>query len=621
MQAKNKILLLLFIVFLCYSNTLRNGFVWDDDEYITKNERIMSLKNIPSLFVPLKTETYRPLRLFTFSIEYSLFGVRPFFYHFDNLLIHLLNVFLLFKILLLIFKDGKLAFFSSLIFGIYPAWNEAIVWAKNRSILLACLFFLAGLYFYIKRRNLLSMSFFILGLLSKEIVIAFPLILTAYAFIFEPGRKKTDLVPFWAINILWIAFLFTLYGGKVGTFTPGAGFFFSLKIMFRFLLILLFPFRFNAEREVSFPGFIFDKEVVLSFIIMILLVWFLYRTKLKNKTLSFVILWLIFNIFPTANPGVVAGRVLAEHRLYIPGIGFSVLIYLIFSRRKEFLYALIPLFFITSFKRNFDWKDPYTFWSKTVKASPDSPRALANLALAEKSRGDMVKAEEYFRKSLELEPYYAPAVNGLFDILTEKGRIKEAEDMLVEALKRFPDKIDFYRVLIGFYTERGKTEEARSLCKNVTALLSLGVGDIDDYLPIGMQTFQLGLLAESEKIFRYAFEKMPWSSYIANNLASLCRAKKDYAEAVRYYEIAIKKQPSNPVYYYNLGNLYDDTEKPVAAISSYKKAIDIAENYGDAWYNLGMVYEKAGNLKEANQCFKMVAKIEPENFEVRKKYE
>ena len=612
MTRKNKIILLILIVSLCYINTLRNGFVWDDNQFIVNNEQITSLKNIPSLLVPLKTEPYRPMRLLTFSVEHAVFGLNSTIYHLDNAIIHTANAVLLFVILLLMFRDEDLAFYSALIFGIYPAWNEAIVWIKNRSMLLAGLFLLLGLYFYIKKKNPLAIIAFVLGLLSKEILIAFPFILTAYSFIFERERKKTDLIAFWVIGIAWVIFLFMRHGGQVGAYAPGEGFFFSLKIMFRFFLILLFPFRLNAERVISFPETIFDGEVIISFIMTVLVLVWLYKNKFKNKALSFFLLWMIFNIFPTANPGLVAGRPLAEHRLYILGMGFSVLIFMVLRSKKKLLYVLMPVFFITSFARNLDWKDEYTFWSQTVKVSSSSARAYSNLALAGKSRLSRDKTERYFKKAIELEPGHINAIGGLFNIFIEKGKNKEAESLLLETLKKYPGEINLYKDLINLYMSQKRKKEAQVLCRDAAYLIGINLGNIEDYLPIGVQAFQLGLMDDAEKIFKKVSREKPWSGYVLNNLASVYHAKKNYLEAEKYYKQAIEKQLSNPAYYYNLGNLYYAMNEKDKAISNYERAIDFEENYADAWHNLGLVYKEKGSVMQADLCFRKVRIIERE---------
>ncbi|GEM_PF-5261502 len=609
-EHKKRIFFLVILIFLCYANTARNGFVWDDDDYITRNEQIMNLKNIPGFFRFTKDKPYRPMRLLTFALEYSVFGLNPAPYHLDNAFIHVANCIFLFLILLVVFKNTELAFYSALIFGVYPAWNEAVVWIKNRSTLLAGFFLLSAFYFYIRKKNLLSLIAFVLGLLSKEIVIALPFILTSYSFLFEKNAKKRNLLPFWIIGAGWMVLLFSLYGGKVGVYSPGEGFFFSLKIIFRFLVILVFPFKLNAERQVKFPGSIFDVEVLISFTIAVVGLWWLYFRGRRDNKVSFAVLWVFFSIFPTANPGVVAGRPLAEHRLYLAGAGFSVLVYLLFGRKKTLLYLLLPAFFIMSFSRNSDWKDGYTFWKATVKASPLSPRANTNLAISEKIKGETLKAEKHFRKALKSEPGYTSAICGLFEILAEKGREKEAEELVLNALKKQPSEVNLYKTLIDFYIKKNRTREARSLCKKAANLIEVGVGDIDDYLPIAVQSFKLNLFGEAKTIFKRAWRQKPWSVYVLNNLASVYHAEKKHKLAEKYYKLAIKKEPENPVYHYNLGNLYYAMNEKKKAISEYEKAIDLDAGYSDAWYNVGYVYKEIGEKKKAESCFEKVRELE-----------
>ncbi|MDD2806607.1 MAG: tetratricopeptide repeat protein [Elusimicrobiales bacterium] len=610
MTRKTRLILLALVVSLCYANTARNDFMWDDDQYIANNERIASIGNLPGLLAPVAGEPYRPLRMITFALERSLFGLNPMMYHLDNVAIHLANVLLLFAVLLLIFKDEELAFYSALIFAIYPAWNEAIVWVKNRSMLLAGFFMLSGLYFYIKKKHLPALLAVVLGLMSKEIVVAFPAIATAYAFIFEKERRKTDLLPYWALGIAWTVFLFAFYGGQAGSYAPGPAFFFSLKIMLKFMLILFYPFRMNAEREVSFPETIFDAEVLASFVLTFAALVWIYRDRFRNKPVSFLLLWMVFNIFPTANPGVVAGRPLGEHRLYIVGAGFSVLIFLALRQKKALLYALLPVLFISSFLRNLDWRDSFSFWDQTVKVSPLSPRAHTNLALAYSARGDAAKAKEHLRRALELDPGYTVATRSLAGLFAKENRISDANSLLTGALRNYPGDIPLYVDLIDLYLGRRMIREAADLCVRAVALVDINAGSSEDYMAIGIQAFRLGLLKEAERVFAKVAGLRPWSGYVANNLASVYHADKNYPLAEKYYRLAIENQPSNPVYYYNLGNLYYNMGDTGKAVESFTKTVELDKNYADAWHNLGYVYKASGNFEEADRCFRKVTELE-----------
>lgn len=591
---------------------------------IVNNDRIKNIRNIPFLFAPQLYEPYRPLRYFSFAIDRFFFGLKPSFYHLSNTIFHLINVFLVFKIFFLLFKNKELAFFSALIFGVNPAWNETIVWIKNRSGLLACLFLLLAFYFFIKRKDTITAVSFLFALLAKEISLAFPLIITLYVFLFEEKGKKElkRTIPYWIISFFWVIFLFIIYkGGGVERLPPGAGIFFSLKILFKFFLILIFPFFLNAEREVSFPESVFDTEVIVAFLALILVGFILSKT--KRKEVIFAVLWIILNLILTANPAIVPGRPLAEHRLYIPGIGFSLLLCLLLQKKKAFIYILVPLFFVTSFRRNFIWKDSHTFWKETVKTAPHSSRAWTNLGLVEINKENTEKAEEYLRKALEIDTRFSVnALNGLLGILIDTGRLDEAEKRALNFIKLRPDEFDIYSKLIDIYIQKKEIEKAKEVCEGVLAIMfELEQGRAKDCVTLGASAFQLGMVNQAENLYKKAIDLEPLNATAYNNLGIIYRAKGDFEKVVTFYQRAVKIDPRNALLHYNLGNVYDDIGKQKQAISHLYKAAKYDPSNSDAWYNLGLILNKERDYKEAANCFKKVMELEPENQEVKRKYE
>jgi tetratricopeptide (TPR) repeat protein len=221
-----------------------------------------------------------------------------------------------------------------------------------------------------------------------------------------------------------------------------------------------------------------------------------------------------------------------------------------------------------------------------------------------KGRGDAAKAEEYFRKAMALDPGYTNATCGLSTILVEKGEDKQAESLLEGALGKYPGELSLYKDLIEIYIRQDHVKKAKGLCEKAASLADVNVGNIEDYLPIGIQAFQLGLLDVAGGIFEKLAEAKPWSGYVASNLASVYHAEKNYAEAEKYYKMAIKIQPANPFYCYNLGNLYYNAGEKDKAAASYREALGLDENFADAWYNLGYVSEEIGDFKEAERCYR-----------------
>ena len=89
-----------FVVFLFHYPALQNGFTYDDIIFVVDNLKIRSIPNIFNLLFQ-STEpltSYRPLTLLSYAFEYSFFGLEPFYYHLNNLLIHVVVCFLIFLV-------------------------------------------------------------------------------------------------------------------------------------------------------------------------------------------------------------------------------------------------------------------------------------------------------------------------------------------------------------------------------------------------------------------------------------------------------------------------------------------------------------------------------------------
>src|SRR3989338_2023301 len=205
--------LILLISIAIYSNTLKNGFVYDDEFTVVNNTLIKNFSNLSKLFTKEYFTTsaemsYRPVVTFTYFIDYALYGLKPWGYHLTNLILHAINGVILYIFLtLLITHHSSLITLISLLFITHPVLTEAVNAISFREDLLCFLFFILALIPYIVHRSLLiahcskfkafcfqllSLSFYLLALLSKEMAITFPLIIFLYEWIYG---KKIELSP------------------------------------------------------------------------------------------------------------------------------------------------------------------------------------------------------------------------------------------------------------------------------------------------------------------------------------------------------------------------------------------------------------------------------------------
>ena len=199
----------LFPVFL-FANSIFNNYNLDD-ELVTIGHRLTSkgISAIPDIFTsPYYQDQsgyayeYRPVVLVSFAIEHQLFGDNAHLNHFFNILLYALACLILYKVLLLLFKNYSplLPFGIALLFAAHAAHTEVVCSIKNRDEILGFLFSFLSLLFAFrvmktKRKWLLLpiMTFlFTLALLSKITVISFALIIPIALILFSEA------------SILWV---------------------------------------------------------------------------------------------------------------------------------------------------------------------------------------------------------------------------------------------------------------------------------------------------------------------------------------------------------------------------------------------------------------------------------
>lgn len=180
---------------LCFLNTLGNDFVYDDIYIIRENPRIRSLTNVREVWLadwwhPKNTQVlpefhrrdrlYRPLTLFSFVIDYKLFGGVPAGYHAVNIAWHALGCALTWLVAWRLLGDRAVAAVAGLWFAVHPIHCEAVANLVGRAEVMAGVFLLAGLLVLLPRsgrqgigRGLAAAGLFLLALLCKETAVCY----------------------------------------------------------------------------------------------------------------------------------------------------------------------------------------------------------------------------------------------------------------------------------------------------------------------------------------------------------------------------------------------------------------------------------------------------------------
>ncbi len=206
----------LILTFLVFFPTLSNGFVnWDDDVNLLQHPYLseFSWDSVLGIFSSTILGNYNPLPIFSFAIESHFFGQDPFVFHFNNLLLHLVSVCLVFLMTNRIGCSGFGAGIAAAIFAIHPMHVESVAWVSQRKDVLFGLFFLAACLSYLKyigngrkgKALIWVYLFFILSCLSKIQAVSFPLVAIGLDFLMEKKWEWTllkDKIGLLSISLL-----------------------------------------------------------------------------------------------------------------------------------------------------------------------------------------------------------------------------------------------------------------------------------------------------------------------------------------------------------------------------------------------------------------------------------
>jgi len=123
--AARTLVLCLVLVAVCYSNSIPNAFILDDILIVGANERIRHIDPLHFLFQSYWGDLnhagiYRPLTIFTFSLEYPIWGVWASGFRITNLLLHALNGWLVFLLARGLLGSPAAALASAVVYVVHP---------------------------------------------------------------------------------------------------------------------------------------------------------------------------------------------------------------------------------------------------------------------------------------------------------------------------------------------------------------------------------------------------------------------------------------------------------------------------------------------------------------------
>jgi len=351
-----------------------------------------------------------------------------------------------------------------------------------------------------------------------------------------------------------------------------------------YIKLLFFPLNLSVEYPSIQPQSFLQPLALFSLGILIILFVFIIRSITRNRLFVFSWLW---TIFPLGLVMVGRFQPIAEHQLYLSCAGFCLflgaLLTEIFYYKKSLtvrilivtLTILILVFYSWRIiTRNMAWKDELTFWQERIKYSPTTERAHSSLGDAYFHKKLYDKAEEQYKKALELNSKYSDAYYNLGNIYMERNLDDKAIQMYNKVLELDP-----------FY---------------VKALNNLGI--------IYSRKDQLD---KAERQYKQILKMNPFNVEAYLNLGNIYSKKKLFEQAIFAFNKALQLNPNLIQAHYNLGNVYLNQGLFDKAITQYRKVLDLNPNIIEAYNNLGVIYFKLGNNNEAGKYWQKALEINP----------
>ena len=623
------------VIAIAYANSLKGPFFFDDVPAIENNPTIRNLLPIGSLLLgpPQTTVAGRPVVNLSLAFNYLLGGLNVAGYHVLNILLHLINAWLLFALArqtllgpaLRARLGGQatpLALMIAAIWAVHPLATEAVTYVVQRTELLMALFYLATLYASARaaqapgsRWALAAVGCCALGMASKEVMVSAPLAVVLYDRIFwYPGwvavwraRRKLygSLAASWIVLIVLLA---------TGPRTASVGLDLGMKwwqyagtqcqVMLMYLRLACWP----RGLCVDYGSWIaqWPRQVLPGMVVIAGLLLATAWAVARHRPVGFLLAIVFLVLAPTSSVLPIVTEVAAERRMYLPLAALTALTVLFAwsagyrlterwlnanAHRRRWLHilgwgaggGLICLLAASTAVRNSDYRSKLSIFADTVAKRPENARAQYNLGLALYHAGDPAAAEGRYRETLRLDPYDNSAQHNLGVVLAAQSHFQKAIECYRKAIRRDPNLSEAYNNLGQALRAEGRVGESVAEYRHALAL--------DDkqavyHANLADALLELNDLSAADQQYRAALQLDPSNATAHNGLGVSLQSQGRLEEAHAEYEDALRYNPQYPEAHMNLANYFALSGKLEAAVQHYQTALRLDPRNEQAAINL-----------------------------------
>jgi len=593
---------LVVMTLVAYAPVALCGIIWDDNEYVFRNEVLRSLGGLARIWLDGgATPQYYPLVFTSFWMEYRLWGLDPLGYHAVNVLLHATCALLLWRVLRHL--GLRSAWLAAAVFALHPVHVESVAWITERKNVLSGTLYLASMLCYLRfdrpgsnetgpRRSpllyALSLILFVGALASKTVTASLPAVLALILW----WKKRLDwragmtLLPFLAIGVpcglltVWMERYHVGASGPEWDLSPidriliagRALWFYAGKLAWPDPLVFIYP-RWRIDSGVWWQ-YLYPAAALF----VVAMLWWRRREWGRGPLVAVLVFagTLVpalgfFDVYPMRYSFV------ADHFQYLASIALLALG--VEAARNAFIAdgrlpapagwaaaaALLAILGALTWREIPEYRNPIALWTATLAENPDAWIAHSNLGMHLAERGQLAAAIAHQERAIELQPDLATAHDNLGTAVARLGRIDEA--------------IDHFRRALAIEPERAAT------------LTNLGNAMIAK-----------GRFTDAIEAYERSLALRPDHVVTLNNLGNLL-LQRDREQGIRYLERAIESDPGFAQAHFNLAGALADQDRARAV---------------DAYETAARCFADEGNLESAKRSLERALELVDEGDMLRR---
>ena len=616
-------------------------FVWDDHFNVFKNPYLtpFSTENLSHIWLEPYVTMYIP---FTYTVWMALAWLsqsitaesadsllNPYIFHTFNIILHIINVLLVFAILRTALRHGfeeirpkteienisGIEFSASvgaLLFALHPLQVEPVAWVTGMKDLLYGLMSLLAIMWYISysvaAKNpgaaagkkvfyyILALTAFIFALLAKPTAVVVPLVLLVLDrwVINRPLRDSAVALGGWFVlsGALAVIAKSVQQDGYPVLSTPlWTRPFIAGDALAFYLYKLILPFQQAIDYGRASAYVIQQWWIYVTWFLPVLLgigIWF------TRKRAPWLASMGIFVIFLAPVLGFVPFNfqfysTVADRYLYLSMLGAALSIsWICYHYQKTVVRvvcvaAVVLLGLRTSYQVPV-WENKTTLYTSALRANPSSFLSHYNLGVELEDQGKLNEAVKNYEKAVEINPRYVKAYYNLGNSLSDLGKLDAAVTNYEKAIEHNPGHVKAYYNLGITLAEQRKLEEAVNSFRQT---IKIKPDHLEAHINLGVILSAQNRLQDAVAHFREALRINP-----------------DYAKTNEQLGLALLKQ-----------NQLEE------AVHHLTNAVKIKPNYAQAYYYLGIAYRKQGDLTKAVRHFGKALAMRPGFKQAKKQLE